>query len=750
MKLQGLATDVETTNVTGVSMFSMDANAKAFRVLSDTMYQNKPGSMVREVSCNAYDSHIMAGKANIPFEIHLPDAFEPTFSVRDYGVGLDDDGVRNVFTTYFRSTKDNSNEVVGAFGLGSKTPFAYTDAFTILAIKDGVKRNYSAFIDAGGLPSLALMDEVPTDEGNGVEIIVPVIRSDDFGRFRREVESQLAFFDVKPIIHNLPEGEELDYMDWSGAVDYMACKGILVGGNDAAFRGVWVKQGVVGYQLSVSEVDKSLLVSQESKDFLKMIQRSAILTFDVGDIEVTPSRESLSYSRHTLSNIAKLLDSARTNIAVSVQAQVDSYADGFAFAQAYNSDDTFSALVKMTKPKLDFPLYDKEFGDYRVNLNKLQAHVNGVAIVDSDADGYVDINSKPARGLYFANYYNEVVRKVRRWRESTDTRTNRAIKVITDTSRVKVLVRDTNDKPILRQREFMARCYQYNEVYTLENRDGSLVTKADVENIIAILGEGSRFWFNYLSDTEAPENDARTNAGYKAPTCYSYDKRSSAYSARDWEKETCKLGEFDTGAYYVTVERHSLSWDTDAGRILCAMADAGLLDRPIVAIRHKDKAKIEQNPLWIPAAAMVAELVKSILGNKNMENAFMLNAAVNMDFNFLRHDMHNALQEACASGKIPASSPLHKMARLQNTYKRVKERAANRGFGAIAKMVFEKYAPGCHDKLRQKVEAAKASIVTEINAAYPMLSMIRTDYGIVKREVWEPEVLAYINYKTGN
>ena len=58
---------------------------------------------------------------------------------KDFGVGMSDYEVRYVFATYMKSTKDDKANEIGAYGLGAKTPFAYTDAFTIIAIKDGVR-----------------------------------------------------------------------------------------------------------------------------------------------------------------------------------------------------------------------------------------------------------------------------------------------------------------------------------------------------------------------------------------------------------------------------------------------------------------------------------------------------------------------------------------------------------------------------------------------------------------------------------
>ena len=126
MLINTKSSPVEISSSLGTSSFSIAMNAKAFRTLSDTLYQNKIGSIVREISCNALDGHTANGNANQPFEVHLPDHFEPWFAVKDFGIGLTPDDIVTVFTKYFESTKEQTNEMIGAFGLGGKSPFSYT------------------------------------------------------------------------------------------------------------------------------------------------------------------------------------------------------------------------------------------------------------------------------------------------------------------------------------------------------------------------------------------------------------------------------------------------------------------------------------------------------------------------------------------------------------------------------------------------------------------------------------------------
>ena len=89
-------------------------------ILSDGLYSNKILAVIRELSTNAYDSHVDAGVADRAFEVHLPTRLEPYFHVRDYGTSMTHDQCMTLYTTYFRSTRNDSNDAVGCLGLGKK------------------------------------------------------------------------------------------------------------------------------------------------------------------------------------------------------------------------------------------------------------------------------------------------------------------------------------------------------------------------------------------------------------------------------------------------------------------------------------------------------------------------------------------------------------------------------------------------------------------------------------------------------
>lgn len=154
--------------------FTIKASGKAFRILIDGLYEDKALAVVRELCTNAYDAHVAAGNADTPFDVQLPSWGEQTLRIRDYGIGMTHDQVMDLYTTIFDSTKTETNEQVGQFGLGSKSPFAITTSFSVTCYLDGECRVYVASMDETGVPTLTHLSTVPSDEPRGTEVTVPV------------------------------------------------------------------------------------------------------------------------------------------------------------------------------------------------------------------------------------------------------------------------------------------------------------------------------------------------------------------------------------------------------------------------------------------------------------------------------------------------------------------------------------------------------------------------------------------------
>ncbi|MGZ7144954.1 hypothetical protein ACXWOO_11340, partial [Streptococcus pyogenes] len=69
-----------------------------------------------------------------------------------------------LYNSYFASTKAESNDFIGALGLGSKSPFSYTKSFTIVSYHEGEARGYMAVMN-NGEPDIRPLFVEPMKEG---------------------------------------------------------------------------------------------------------------------------------------------------------------------------------------------------------------------------------------------------------------------------------------------------------------------------------------------------------------------------------------------------------------------------------------------------------------------------------------------------------------------------------------------------------------------------------------------------------
>ncbi len=313
MKLHTDRNDVERSNIASESAFRIKTTAKAFDILSSGLYTDRILACVRELSCNAYDAHIAAGNAEQPFEIHVPNSLEPWFHVKDFGTGLSDEDVMNLYSTYFDSTKTTSNDYIGALGLGSKSPFSYTKAFEVISRFEHVRRTYSIFINEDGVPTIAKMGEFVTDEHNGLEVRITV-KKDDFWTFQDKVRHALRWFPVKPTIVGATRFEWLQIPKES-----LAGEGWRMFDEDFSESGnkMTAVQGNVAYKVDISKLelddaDRNLLDNCHIVGF-----------FEIGKLEVAASREEIRYDDRSRAALVQKIKDVRAGILDSVERQVE-------------------------------------------------------------------------------------------------------------------------------------------------------------------------------------------------------------------------------------------------------------------------------------------------------------------------------------------------------------------------------------------------------------------------------------------
>ena len=293
--------------------FQIAQSAHGFRILSSTLYRDKVRAVVREILCNAIDAHIAAGIADKPVDVALTDE---QIVIRDYGLGIHDENMVDVFCTYFASTKIADEKQTGGFGLGCKAPFAVSDHFSVTSRHDGVMSSYAIAIGSeqtGGAPSLRKMVAVSTTE-QGVTVAVPFENgAQDRSKFEIALRSVVHEGGMKVRLN----GEPLP------TIDYAACKqrgfAILYSQRNHE-RQVKVICGNVVYAVDADPTLDTLRHELQRKIIRGGM--SIILMAEPGSIRPKPDREGLSYETITLETLKRLMENVTAVIDRDVEEMV--------------------------------------------------------------------------------------------------------------------------------------------------------------------------------------------------------------------------------------------------------------------------------------------------------------------------------------------------------------------------------------------------------------------------------------------
>ena len=303
-----------------------------FGVLRNQMYSDKILAVIREYSTNAYDAHVVAGIKDTPIFITLPSDLFPEFRVRDYGFGMSEDQVKDIYAWYGNSTKRNDNNTVGQLGFGSKSAFAYGDNFVVTSYHSGKKTIYNAVIDPSKKGKISKLHEEPMskDDVTGIEITVPV-KPSDFGLFVQKARNFYAYWDVMPRFAGYEKNTFCTQPKVIIESDTWSITGDLGGISTSR---IFALMGNVMYPINFeilsekSGIDTSDVVVVNNitllKNFLGRNYNNLIIKFKIGDLEISSSRESLQYSDHTLKSIYARINCVIDHVKQSVHEKFES------------------------------------------------------------------------------------------------------------------------------------------------------------------------------------------------------------------------------------------------------------------------------------------------------------------------------------------------------------------------------------------------------------------------------------------
>lgn len=265
------------SNLTGEEVtFKLDSESPfIFELIRNKIYSDPIGSICREICDNARDAHREVGKQDKPIEIFLPGDY---LTIKDYGPGLSEERVKQIYTIYGKSSKRSDNSQGGGFGIGAKTPFAYTDQFEIETVHDQMKYCWLSYLDESNIGKLKLVSQQETLEENYTAIRIPV-KYNDRDRFTRKIVYYTKNY----------------YLAGDATPHYIGQPQDIHKHNTMSPTRTWAIFDKMNYDSSYNVVLNGIPYDADNI----YLPEGCVLIFNIGDLDISGTREALQYTTKT-------------------------------------------------------------------------------------------------------------------------------------------------------------------------------------------------------------------------------------------------------------------------------------------------------------------------------------------------------------------------------------------------------------------------------------------------------------------
>ena len=314
-------------------------------LLSSNLYSDPEQSFIREIVSNAWDSHVEAGTTSIPVIVRFrKSGSENSVTIRDYGVGLSPDRFKEVYCNIGSSTKRESNDYIGGFGIGKYSSLACSNTVYITSYYEG-RAYYYIMVKSGNSITTNLLMEKPTEEKNGVEVTIKGIK--DITLFDKALQCIVFFPNV--------------YIDGAPNADMVNSAKLKRFKNFAAASIPIPSKLLLGNVLYPIEKRH---FNYNVRDFIERINNTGIvIKFDVGEINITPNRENIIYSSDTIKKIETRIMDAKDELDALVDTKISKdYNDIIDYYNAVSKVIYYDPITNVTHT------YE---GDYRIEPAKM-------------------------------------------------------------------------------------------------------------------------------------------------------------------------------------------------------------------------------------------------------------------------------------------------------------------------------------------------------------------------------------------
>lgn len=336
-------------------------------LLSSNLYSNPEDSFIREIVSNGWDSHVEAGTTDTPLVVRLKNDGNDSYNItiRDYGTGLSKEQFENIYCKIGTSTKRLSNNYLGCFGIGKFATMAVSKVAYITSYYNGVARLYIMTKDGNSITT-NLMSETPTSEKNGLEITVKNI----LYTFRyKEAFKNLAFFPNVYIDGTFSEYNNIKvkrYKYFTATTEEFGNKLLL---------------GNVLYPL-----DGSIIPVELREFYYSIVKSGVVFNFNIGELQVTPNRESIIYNTQTNNLIIQRIKDAKEEITSILKPFVEKdYDDPYIYWNLKKTNFCFNFIEN----KIDTDTYSCCNPIFRISMLPFKLTLNGKNINNSQLICYL-------------------------------------------------------------------------------------------------------------------------------------------------------------------------------------------------------------------------------------------------------------------------------------------------------------------------------------------------------------------------
>ncbi|QIG57080.1 rIIA lysis inhibitor [Yersinia phage vB_YepM_ZN18] len=526
--------------------FSITASPKVFKILSSDLYTNKIRAVVRELITNMIDAHALNGNPE-KFIIQVPGRLDPRFVCRDFGPGMSDfdiqgdDNSPGLYNSYFSSSKAESNDFIGGFGLGSKSPFSYTDTFSITSYHKGEIRGYVAYMDGDG-PQIkpTFVKEMGPDDKTGIEIVVPV-EEKDFRNFAYEVSYIMRPFKDLAIINGLDR--EIDYFP-----DFDDYYGVNPERYWPDRGGLYAIYGGIVYPIDGVIRDRNWLSIRNEVNYIK---------FPMGSLDIAPSREALSLDDRTRKNIIERVKE------LSEKAFNE---DVKRFKESTSPRHTYRELMKMGYSARDYMISNSvKFTTKNLSYKKMQSMFEPDSKL-CNAGVVYEVNLDPR------------LKRIKQSHETSAVASSYRLFGI-NTTKINIVIDNIKNRVnIVRGLAHALDDSEFNNTLNIHHNERLLFINPEVESQIDLLPdimamfESDEVNIHYLSEIEAlvksyiPKVVKSTAPRPKAATAFKFEIKDGR-----WEKEELftLTSEADEITGYVAYMHRSDIFSMDGTTSLC-------------------------------------------------------------------------------------------------------------------------------------------------------------------------------------